>query len=400
VRPVAIRQHLALVHGAGDLPGVDQPGWAAVTTSATGWPGADIPAPADVRGGNPLVWTVPAGDVRQMPRLADRVADLLDQLGATAEQVARTLAAAYPPVRGWPGDPDMDPVCRWLTAADPRLQVWLRDRTAHAEGMVGFDHEIALVPLPAPVLAFRAACTAGGYPEMWLPARAGAIDIAREAGPAGCGAVAGPAPVPPAGMRNPPAVPAPAAAAAPDRAPASARGGGRGLAHLPYGDAVVQALDLRGIIVAGYWPSPAGDDGGRALTVELDPDVCVHSWPTHTKVVLRWSERGGWRLLPMRGRQVDLQDALAWWDARRPGQVSPALPYPDRLAWWVADVAAGRVPDATHGTIRLAELGQAPSWRPAWPRGDDPDFETALGAYRMHAGHRIADQQRRRQREV
>ncbi|MFG2056655.1 DUF6292 family protein [Micromonospora sp. NPDC048930] len=336
--------------------------------------------------------------------LGAAVAAALAGLGGDRHEVARVLAASG--VRGWPGDPDMDPLCRWLSREMPGLGVWLGTGFVR----VWTPGDVAQVPLPEPVAGYLAAAAAGAYAHLrltftpptvpvphvdlggghqeppWiddLPA----ADPTSPDGDAAAGAAACPTPADSA-RRAGHAQPLPAAGAA--------VAGGRELAHEAYADAVAVALDLRGVPVTrhGAWPplhtgSEALRGEGRQINVELDVDAWADVWPGCARLVLHWSERHGWSLVPLPdGVRADPDAAASWWDT---AAASPVLPAPARLAAWVAAVARYGANAGAH----LPGAGIAVGTRPCW-RGTDPDpaLEAALDTYRTSAGHRFAARER------
>ncbi|NJP33719.1 DUF6292 family protein [Micromonospora thermarum] len=358
---------------------------------------------------SPAAW----GRGTREPTLAAAVEAMLASLGADRHHVAQTLSAAG--VRGWPGNPDMDPLCRWLHREIPDAGVWLADGWLrvwrhHPDGR----RDQTDVSLPRPVADYANAARAGAYPHLRLPYAPPMVPVphvdlgagtpeppwwdhtdvapgptADPTPPAG-GAAAGPTPAPPtvggvrsAGREPPPVAGDPAA-------------GDRRLAHEAYGDAVAVALDLRGVPVLEHsaWPaafagSPALREEGRRITITLDPEPWAQVLPDAAAVYLHWSERHGWSLVSVKpDGHADPDATLSWWDWSAPHAVLPA---PPRLASWViaaADVGdvSGRLPGAG-----LA-VGERPFWRDA--SDTDPAFEGLLDRYRTSTGHRMAARDR------
>ncbi|MEV7264005.1 hypothetical protein AB0N38_10680 [Micromonospora aurantiaca] len=365
--------------------------------------------------------------------LAAMAAAALAGLGGTAHEVARSLGDAG--LRGWPGDPDMDPLCRWMAREVPGVGVWLGAGFVRVWQQRDGLRQIADVPLPDPVAEYAAAAAGGAYPWLrlswapptvpvphvdlgggpeppWWPDVGRDVDRADPVNPTSPAGgeqhhaedvteAAAVDPTPLAGQRPSavaaPARPAqgvPAARPAPPTRQVPAGGGdtGRDLAHEPYVDAVAYSLQMRGVEAAAYWPGPSGScderDGGRQATLVLPADAWEPVWPWHSQVLLAWSEARGWRLTPMRGWDVDTDAVIAWWD----GLDRPVLPDPDRLAAWVAAVLADGPAAGAHLPGAGIAVGALPTWRA--PTTREPAFEAALDAYRRHIGHTLAREDR------
>lgn len=385
--------------------------------------------------------------------LAAMAAAALAGLGGTAHEVARTLGDAG--MRGWPGDADMDPLCRWMARELPDVGVWLGAGSVRVWQQRDGLRQTADVPLPDPVAEYAAAAAAGAYPWLrlsWVPPTVPVPHVDLGGGPEPAwwpdedvSAAAAVDPTPLAGERpSAAAAPAgppqgvPAARPAPPTRQVPAGGGdtGRDLAHEPYVDAVAYSLQMRGVPADAYWPGPSGSgderDGGRQATLVLPADLWEPVWPWHSQVLLAWSEARGWRLAPMRGRDVDTDAVIAWWD----GLDRPVLPDPDRLAAWVAAVLEDGPSAGAHVPGAGIAVGALPTWRApsqehrqtaGWGgvpgecgvecacgliydgfdtireaaelldqhvAAGDAAFEAGLDAYRRHIGHTLAREDR------
>jgi hypothetical protein len=359
-------------------------------------------------------------------------------------------------VRGEPCSRMMHPLVRWLAGELPGAHAQLGAGEVLVWGRVGDrPWESARVPLPRPVADLVDQVDAGRHPDLTFVLAPPSVAVPHvDFDPPIIGApTPHPHPLMPSGEA--PAADLPVAG---DGPPGARAPGGPAdhttawaSAHVPYGDAVACALQLRGIPVKDWWTEPvdgyvADRPPVRGIGIILGPDAAGPQWDDYLHLLVRWDEERGWHFAPYTRPDSAAPDWRLFWDVRADEPVPdgwPLVPVPEAVARWVSGVLAATpgmpaktwvaeadeiaeahqaaceagdihaIRDTGRALVSMAAEAEQRTlgrrwWAPAGVRrrgarggrrAEDhhPAFDAWLAAYHGHIGHHLAAEDRARE---